>query len=148
MSDELILRQAIPEDAKELVDFYKKIQSYPYVETTSVSISVETMKKNLANIYHSAENNITVAINDGSIIGFCSVEEGELGIVVDRDFWHFGVGNELMLDTIDWFKNGSILDNLMLEVYKENKPAIGLYKKYEFEIFEETKRTIKMYKKR
>ncbi|GKQ43009.1 N-acetyltransferase [Companilactobacillus sp. RD055328] len=148
MSDELIIREAIPDDANDLIEFYKMIQGYSYVETTDIPNDIEGFKHNLSMIFESPLHSIILALNDNEIIGFSNVDNGELGIVVNQDFWHFGVGTELMFDTVDWFVNNSELPELKLEVYQENIPAIGLYKKFGFESVKETDKTIIMNKKR
>ncbi|MGR3741414.1 GNAT family N-acetyltransferase [Companilactobacillus sp. DQM5] len=132
MSDELIIRPAIPDDSINLVNFYKKIQNYPFLEVPEVNVSDEDMKVNIAKIYDSLTDNLVVAINDDQIIGFSNIDNGELGIVVDKEFWNFGVGSELMIDTIDWFLNLSNLEKIWLEVYLKNESAIHLYEKFGF----------------
>lgn len=147
MSDELILREAIPSDAKQLIEFYKKISEYDFVEISNEKLTVMSVQNNLAAVYDSSENNLVIALNDDQLIGFCNIDHGELGIVVDKNYWHYGVGSELMYDSMMWFEQDSDLDKIWLEVYKENEPAINLYKKFGFTITQETDKTLTMQKK-
>ncbi|MDO1605071.1 GNAT family N-acetyltransferase [Lactobacillus sp. YT155] len=144
MSDELIIRQATPEDAEKLSQFYQLIKDYPNIEAPDKNVPLADLELSLARIYDSLFDNLVVAINDDQIIGFCSVDHGELGIVVDKEFWRFGVGSELMIDTIDWFQRLSSLEALWLEVVSINKAAIKLYEKFDFEVIEQNEKTIKM----
>lgn len=138
MSDELIIREAVPDDAQLLVDFFNKIKDYPNIEVSTETVHVKEIQQSIARIFDSPRNSLILALNDDNIIGYCRVEakksSGELGIVVDKDFWNLGVGSELITDTLDWFYNYSSLDQIWLEVYKINLAAIALYNKFNFEI--------------
>lgn len=144
MSDELIIRQAIPEDAEKLSHFYQLIKDYPNIEAPDNHLMLSDLELSLARIYDSLFDNLVIAINDDQVIGLCSVDHGELGIVVDKEFWRYGVGSELMIDTIDWFQRLSNLEELWLEVVSTNEAAIKLYDKFDFEVTERNEKIIKM----
>lgn len=145
MSDELTIREAIPDDAQNLLDFFNKIKNYPNIEISTDTISVDIERDSIARIFDSPRNNLLLAINDGNIIGYCRIESkaasGELGIVIDQDFWRLGVGSELIIDTLDWFYNYSSLDQIWLEVFKNNAAAIALYDKFNFEFVKDNEET-------
>lgn len=142
MSNELTLREAIPTDAKKLLEFFKKTQDYEYLEAINTDTTEEEVMYSLDEIYESGIDELTLAIINDEIVGFARVEgklsTGEVGIVVDKEFQGKGIGNELMYDIVDWFENYSDLYEIWLEVYTENKKAINLYKKYNFVEFHKT----------
>lgn len=137
MSEELTLREAIPSDALQLINFLKRVsqQSDFIIFDDLDGLTLEKEEQSLAEIYQSKVDELMVAIFDGEIIGYCRIEakddQAELGVVVDKDFWNNGIASYLMEDTIDW-SISSPLKKIFLEVYKNNPAAIHIYQKYGF----------------
>jgi putative acetyltransferase len=83
-----------------------------------------------------------VAVLDGSIVGVASVWQGEgrrrhsggIGMSIHDDFSGRGIGTALMAALIDLADNWLDLKRLELTVYTDNAPAIGLYRKFGFEV--------------
>lgn len=59
---------------------------------------------------------------------------GQIGMSVRDDFQGQGVGSALMQAATGLADNWLNLQRLELEVYCDNEPAVGLYKKFAFEI--------------
>jgi ribosomal protein S18 acetylase RimI-like enzyme len=59
----------------------------------------------------------------------------DLGISVQKQFWHLGVGKALMQEIIDFAKSTKILTALHLHVRVDNIHAIELYRKFGFKEF-------------
>ena len=152
MSDQLKLREAIPADAKSLLDFLKKAsqQSDFIIFDDIKDVSVQVEADSLAEIFDSVTDELIVAQLDDQIIGFCrlekvSAQEAEFGVVVDKEFWHNGIATYLLEDAMDWAAE-SELQTISLEVYKDNSVAIHLYQKFGFTIESETEKTYQMKK--
>ena len=59
---------------------------------------------------------------------------GSLGMAIRDDWQGRGVGSALMEAVIDLADRWLNLDRLELEVFSDNAPAVGLYKKFGFQI--------------
>ena len=73
---------------------------------------------------------------DDKLVGFVHITKlyetmDIVNIVVDREVRKQGIATKLINYVIDLFDD---IDNVMLEVYENNIPAISLYKKNKFEI--------------
>lgn len=122
MSEELTLRESIPNDASKLIKFLKKVsqQSDFIIFEDLKDLTVDNERESLDAIYQSKVDELMVAIFDEDIIGYCRIEakddeQAELGIVVDKDFWNNGIGSYLIEDILDWVKS-SPLKKIFLEV--------------------------------
>lgn len=138
MSDELVLREAIPTDAEKLIDFLKRAsKESTFIEHESLqNVTVDDERISLDEIYNSPNDELILAILGDDIIGFTRLEkidqyESELGIVVEKDLWNQGVGSFLMEDVLAYAQESPI-SKVSLEVYKKNPAAIHLYKKHGF----------------
>lgn len=138
MSEQLVLREAVPNDANNLIDFLKKVsqQSDFIVFDDLTNLTIEKERQSLNDIYQSRFDELMVAIFDQKIVGYCRIEKideqrAELGVVVDQEFWNNGIASYLIEDNLDWAKD-SPLKKIILEVYKNNPAAIHIYQKYGF----------------
>ncbi|WP_125568346.1 GNAT family N-acetyltransferase [Companilactobacillus insicii] len=152
MSEQLILREAIPTDAAKLLNFLKcASQQSNFIKHDSLTgITTQMEEESIDEIYDSAEDELIVAVFDNDIIGFCRLEKSadgiaEFGVVVDSDFWNNGIASYLTEEALNW-ANDSSLNKLTLEVYKNNSAAIHIYEKYGFVTESETDETIIMFK--
>jgi putative acetyltransferase len=83
-----------------------------------------------------------VAVLDGDIIGNAGIwqdkgrrrHSGYVGMCVHDDFHGRGIGSVLMAALIDVADNWLDLKRLELTVYVDNAPAIGLYRKFGFDV--------------
>lgn len=152
MSEELKLREAIPEDAASLLAFLNKASQQSdfisYDEMKDVTEKNEAIA--LDAIYRSDRDELVLAIFDDEIIGYYRLEniddqKAEFGIVVDKEFWNNGIASYLMEDALNWAME-SPLKKVFLEVYKINSVAIHIYQKYGFTTETEKAKTLIMEK--
>lgn len=139
---EIMIREAIPADAKEILAFSRLTGAEtPFLtygeEGLDLSEAFEEMyleglleKKN--------EIMLIATINNEEIIGIASVGSndkpktlhvGEVGITVAKEFWGFGIGTVLMEEIEIWAREEGVLRRLELTVHADNERAIALYKK-------------------
>ncbi|MQS76815.1 GNAT family N-acetyltransferase [Companilactobacillus halodurans] len=152
MSEQMTLREVIPPDAKSLLTFLKKVsQQSDFITFDEMKdVTVEEEKVALDAIYQSDYDEMIVAVFDSEIIGYCRVEnyddkKAEFGVVVDKEFWNNGIASYLLEDTLNWALD-SPLNEIFLEVYKNNSIAIHIYQKYGFAVESEKEKTLVMKK--
>ncbi|MDR6121295.1 ribosomal protein S18 acetylase RimI-like enzyme [Bacillus sp. SLBN-46] len=84
-----------------------------------------------------------VAEVDGRIVGYSRCEghdlkrflhKVEFGLGVLKDFWGYGIGKNLMKETISWADANGIKKIVLAGVVETNEKAIELYKRLGFEI--------------
>jgi ribosomal protein S18 acetylase RimI-like enzyme len=84
-----------------------------------------------------------VAEVDGRIVGYSRCEGSDLkrflhkvefGLGVLKDFWGYGIGKNLMKETISWADANGIKKIVLAGVVETNEKAIELYKRLGFEI--------------
>ncbi|WP_125606854.1 GNAT family N-acetyltransferase [Lapidilactobacillus bayanensis] len=141
---EITIRQAIPQDAAELLRFWQvEVVSCDLLETDDFSADIpeEMMARELADIYESANNYLLVALADKELIGYLRIAApdgyqrshvGELGIIIARAFRHQGLGQILMDEALTWVAEASSLKRVELYVQKRNLPAQKLYHQFDF----------------
>lgn len=128
----MILRPATHQDAKELSLLEKELfgfENYPLSYSSFV--------------YHIKNNLLIVGVEKGAIAGYILVlikrktpKIYSLGIKSTHR--NKGIASLLLQEIIYKTKEKSF-KNLILEVRVDNKSAIELYKKYDFEVFETKK---------
>lgn len=141
---DLTIRQAIPNDAKALIDFLNQTNDqesgYAYVSTPIIN-EISKQKVNLENIYESNNNAVFVALVGEKMVGLVSINGGkasvvdhvgDLGIIVDEDYRDIGLGTILMEEAIYWAKEDSIIKRIELKVQARNERAVHLYEKLGF----------------
>jgi ribosomal protein S18 acetylase RimI-like enzyme len=88
----------------------------------------------------SSRNLFLVVVVDGRMVGFSRCEgtdlkrsshKVEFGICVLKDFWGYGMGRNLLRESIIWADYNGI-KKMTLHVLETNTKAIELYKKYGF----------------
>lgn len=141
---ELIIRTALPEDAKDFLEHINECGK----ETDFLGFGKEgigkTLEEEKAYFKSFTEKNfMIVAIIDNKIIGSCSLKTVEeririshralLGICVSKEFWNLGIATLLIKYIIDKGSKAGLI-KIELEVRSDNKKAISLYKKMGFEV--------------
>jgi L-phenylalanine/L-methionine N-acetyltransferase len=102
--------------------------------------SQEFWRKRMEN--PSEDRTSIVAVLDGGVVGAASIWQnmgrrrhvGGVGMSVHDDFHQRGIGSALLAALIDAADNWLDLKRLELTVYVDNTPAIGLYRKFGFEV--------------
>lgn len=139
---ELMIREAIPADAKDILAFSRKTGAEtPFLaygpEGLELSEAFEEMY--LEDLMGNRNNVMLVAtINNKELIGLASVGAsdkpklehiGEVGITVEKEYWGFGIGTVLMEEIETWAIETGIIRRLELTVHGGNERAIHLYEK-------------------
>lgn len=144
-SFDVVIREAVPDDAEVLIDFLKRTSSQTDFLTQGeegIGVTVEEEHHHLASIYESENNSVILALADDRMIGIATVSAsnkpkvkhiGEVGIVIDKDFWGMGLGTLMVDELIDWSKTSAVINRLELRVHEKNARAVALYKKMGFQ---------------
>ncbi|EDT85367.1 GNAT family N-acetyltransferase [Clostridium botulinum] len=139
------IREAKKEDAQFMIDFYNLVGG----ETDFLSFSKNEFKipledyENLIASANKQDNSIILlTIIENKIISIASIEStyknkgkhvGNLGIVINKDFWGLGLGTQIMNYLIGWAKSNGITKKINLVTNENNPIAIRLYEKFGFE---------------
>ena len=143
---EVTLREAIREDAQNIIDFYNLVGA----ETTYLSFGADEYKvsleqqESMIESTNSSDNNFMIlALVDKKIIGIGTISSnqkkkgkhvGILGIVITEKYCDLGLGKIMMDYLINWCRNNNITTKISLSVREDNPRAIALYKKCGFEV--------------
>jgi RimJ/RimL family protein N-acetyltransferase len=142
---EITLREAIPEDAADLLKVSRQIAKetdFLIMDEAGLGLDEELLELQLANLYESENNVLLLALADDRIVGMASVKAGpeytvahigEMGISVLKELWGIGLGSALLDEVIYLSEKASPLRRLELTVQKRNERAIHLYQKFGFE---------------
>lgn len=140
----IIIREAIKSDAKNLVAYVDKISSQSDFLTFGpgeFNISVGQEEAFIESLSTQENALLLVAESEGEIIGNLSfsggprpriAHVGELGISVLAEYWGHGIGTKLMEHLIQWAKESKTIRKVNLRVRSDNHNAIQLYKKLGF----------------
>ncbi|WP_225743200.1 GNAT family N-acetyltransferase [Marinilactibacillus sp. Marseille-P9653] len=143
---EISIREAIPSDAESLLNCLEKTAlqtGFMTMGEEGAGLTVEEESHHIAEIYESDINCLIVAILGEEIIGMATIHAvdkpkirhiGELGIVVDKEYWGFKIGTELLREVLKWSDESDVIKRVELKVQQRNERAIHLYKKYGFEL--------------
>lgn len=139
---EIIIREAIPSDAKDILEFSEQTGAETDFlvygpEGLELSEAFEAMY--LEGLIEKENAIMLVAtIDNEELIGIASVGSndkpktqhvGEVGITVAKDFWGYGLGTALMEEVEIWAKESGVIRRLELTVHADNERAIALYEK-------------------
>ncbi|GAA0476237.1 GNAT family N-acetyltransferase [Alkalibacterium sp. s-m-22] len=140
------IREAIPDDAEAVIDLLNRTATQTGFMTQGeegLGITVEEEAEELDKIYHSDNNTILLAVVDGQVIGIASIHAsskpkirhiGDIGIVIDKDYWGMGLGRLMMEDLIDWAQESEVIKRLQLQVQHRNTRGRALYESLGFDL--------------
>ncbi|WP_223066039.1 GNAT family N-acetyltransferase [Paenibacillus caui] len=139
------VRSAIEKDAKDLSELRLQIdgetenldreKGEAFIDTPGFEKLIKTDTEKRRNLF-------LVAVVDDRIVGFSRCEgiylnrfshKSEFGVCVLKDFWGYGIGNNLLKESISWADSNGIT-KMTLNVLETNDKAIELYKRFGFEI--------------
>ena len=141
-ADNIIIKEASPEDALARIEYSKKIGA----ETDNLSfgaegfpISVEGEAEYIKSLLKDERSCSFFAWRDGEIVGDVSLSgmprrmnhRAELGITVLKSEWNKGLGSRLLKMAIEYAKSHGI-EIINLEVRSDNFRAIHVYEKFGF----------------
>jgi ribosomal protein S18 acetylase RimI-like enzyme len=140
-----IVRSAIVKDAKSLSEVRLQIDG----ETENLDrekgeayIDETGFKQIIKDDTESSRNLFLVAEANEKIVGFSRCEGNKLkrfshkvefGVCVLKEYWGYGIGRNLLKESIDWADSNEI-KKITLNVLETNDKAIKLYEKYGFEV--------------
>ena len=140
-----IIRSAEEKDAKDLSDVRVKIDG----ETENMDrekgeafIDEAGFKQIIKEDTASERNLFLLAEINGEIVGFSRCEGNKLkrishkvefGVCVLKDYWGYGIGQNLIKESIFWADSNGI-KKINLSVLETNEKAIKLYEKYGFTV--------------
>ena len=144
MEYELLIREADPTDATDLVAFLNRVS----LETDFTSLDKDgiLLTNSEMGIFlekqATSDNQITLlALLDGEIAGLVNITAdqrkrvrhiGDLFIVIGKKYWNNGLGSLLLEEAIEWAQASGILRRLQLTVQTRNQAAVHLYQKHGF----------------
>ncbi len=143
----MIVREARPEDAEQLIARVHRLVEEPQIDIPMApgefKISVEEERVILQE-YADQDNSVfLIAEVEGRIIGSLNCRGGDrmatrhvahLGMAVDREWRNQGVGTALLARALEWGRKSSSIKRIELAVYVRNRHAIHLYEKFGFAI--------------
>ena len=146
MEYELLIREAEPKDAAELVAFLNRVSletDFTSLDRDGILLTSEEMEIFL-NKQASSDNQITLlAFLNDKIAGIVNITAdqrkrvrhiGDLFIVIGKRYWNNGLGSLLLEEAIEWAQASGIMRRLQLTVQTRNQAAVHLYQKHGFVI--------------
>ncbi|MBR2676521.1 MAG: GNAT family N-acetyltransferase [Solobacterium sp.] len=142
IKNELQIRELMPEDAKAILAFTKRVGGETDNLTfgsNGIPISEAAEQTFLAAVHEDPKSIMLGVFRDNELIADGSIHSlprrmshrAEFGITVVRDEWNKGIGSILMEKLIGFAKEAGI-EIINLEVRADNRNAIHLYEKYGF----------------
>lgn len=139
------VRSAIDKDAKDLSELRLQIDG----ETENLDrekgeafIDVSGFEQIIKTDTEKPRNLFLVAVVHDRIVGYSRCEgvylnrfshKVEFGVCVLKDFWGYGIGKNLLNESVSWADSNGI-KKMTLNVIETNEKAIKLYKRFGFEI--------------
>lgn len=145
---ELVIRKAVATDAEAVLNLLTvlKTESTTF-EDSSDDVDSATESEQIKQISMSTQQVILLAVRDDELVGLVTIlptadsSTGEIGVAVLKQYWHHGIGRELMLTALDWAALSSSFQVISLTVQLRNKHAIKLYEDIGFQTVRTTQVT-------
>lgn len=139
------IRSAVERDAETLSELRLQIDGeteYMDRERGEGFIDIAGFEQLIKSDSESGRNIFLVAVVDGRIVGYSRCEGSKLkrlshkvefGICVLKDFWGYGIGRNLLKESITWADFNGV-KKMNLHVLEINTKAIQLYEKFGFTV--------------
>ncbi|MGG3564012.1 GNAT family N-acetyltransferase [Neobacillus rhizosphaerae] len=141
-----VIRSAVERDARDLSELRVEIdgetenmdreKGEAFIDQAGFEKIIETDTNHLRRLF-------LVAEVEGRIVGYSRCEGSDLkrflhkvefGLGVLKDYWGYGIGKNLMKETISWADANGIKKIVLAGVVETNEKAIEMYKRLGFEI--------------
>lgn len=142
---QIVTRKAKLEDAQAILDYLNTIST----QSDNLSFGEEgigyTLEEEIAMIekINQSENQVMfLALDQDKIVSVANLSASSrermkhhatLGISVLKDYWHLGIGTQMMKLIHEFAQKSSILEIIRLDVRSDNINAIHLYQKFGYE---------------
>ncbi len=142
--DQIVYRNPAAEDAKKIVDFYNYVggeTSFLSFEKDEYPLGVKEQEEDIKGLEGNVNNTMLLALDGEEIVGIATIHsshkiksrhEGELGIVVAKEYQGQGIGSRLIEMLIDWCKGNGVTTRIRLDTRADNTMAVSLYLKFGF----------------
>lgn len=140
-NDEVAIRLPEAADAGPLLKLLEHLQQESDTFTLADAddpMSAVQEADQLAQIERSTSHLLLVASLGSQLIGVLSIAStpqgnvGELGLAVEKAYWHQGIGTALVDEALYWAQTASSLEAIGLIVQTRNVAAMRLYQKMGF----------------
>ncbi|MEN8904461.1 MAG: GNAT family protein [Clostridiales bacterium] len=141
--EDLLIREAIPEDAENILAYLNKIggeSNNLLFGKNEFKISIDEEKEIIESKHNSKTNLMLIAILDKKIVSTSTLmgfnkkriaHRGRIAISVQKEYWNKGIGTKMMTRIIEYAKKVGIIV-IELEVKTDNINVITLYEKLGF----------------
>lgn len=142
---QLILRNAIAEDAKNIIEYLNIVGSESdnlLFGAGEFKLTVEQESEYIENINKDDNSLMLLGMIDNRIVSVAQIttpnrrriaHNSEIAISVKKEYWEIGIGSAVMKELIKFAKDNSSIKNISLGVRASNYNAIKLYEKHGFE---------------
>jgi len=136
MTDDLVIRPAIEDDAAGLFDLRERVAAEGVWIGSEAPLDPARERGLFRSLVDSEDKALFIALIGDDIVGGLGIAFGlpgvtEFGMQIDRAWRHRGIGSALLTEAIAWSTERGA-HKLELQVWPHNGPAIGLYEKFGF----------------
>lgn len=138
--DELIVRNAKPEDAESLIFINISVLSeliYMLREPEEANYTKEAEIKNIESLRLNKGELYIVAVVENKVVGYLDFKNGgfirtehcgNFSIFILKEWREAGIGKILLQTFIDWAEKNPLIEKITLQVFSTNERAQNLYK--------------------
>lgn len=142
---QLILRRAIAEDAKNIIEYLNIVGGESdnlLFGAGEFRLTIEQEREYIENFNKDNNSLMLLGIIDDKIVSVAQIStsnrkrichNSEVAISVKKEYWGIGIGSAVMDQLIKFAKDNGTIKNISLGVRASNYNAIKLYEKHGFE---------------
>lgn len=140
----LEITEATPSEAAEIIEYTKlvgKETNHLLIDERGINFTVKQEEAYIESTNASINNKLFVGRINKQIVSVAGISGSDsqkiqhnvtFGISVLEAYWNIGVATELISHTLNYCRMTKEIQNITLEVRKDNETAIKLYKKQGF----------------